>query len=283
VLFGEHVRRDPALSHSSFAEIAKETGKRWRGLSREERVYLWEAPAADKLQLYKEEMERYKHTEDYQNYQRYLEEFKQGRHSSVSIPSSRNKSSPVSESSSLSRPPTSQDQEEFEAIRQESVDTVDLNLEDLPQDTESPVQSGLQEVRHISKSLGVDPHLIGVTAFPQENTTSKAIEAFLHGTGSFLCLWNREEALDLVRSTYHPRSDSNPVYAIDVFAMSAVGSYCDGEAHTMFLNDNFLHFFVYLLSSPSDMCGLRYMRLFACLAICRITSSVESARRLMCN
>ena len=49
VLFGEHVRQDPALSHSSFTEIAKETGKRWKELSHEERMVIWETPAADRL------------------------------------------------------------------------------------------------------------------------------------------------------------------------------------------------------------------------------------------
>jgi hypothetical protein len=72
VLFGEHVRQDPALSGSSFVEIAKETGKRWGELPLEERVNFWQTPAADRLQDYKEEVERYKRTEDYKRYQLYL-------------------------------------------------------------------------------------------------------------------------------------------------------------------------------------------------------------------
>jgi hypothetical protein len=77
VLFGEHVRQDPTLSRSSFIEIARETGKRWRDLSHEERVNTWQAPAADRLEKYKEELACYKETEEYRNYQMYLEEFKQ--------------------------------------------------------------------------------------------------------------------------------------------------------------------------------------------------------------
>jgi hypothetical protein len=281
VLFGEHVRQDPALSHSSFTEIAKEIGKRWRELSHEERMVIWETPAADRLQDYKKELERYKQTENYQSYQTYLEGFEQQRHNPESIIPSDNKLSSTHEPAISRQLPATQ--EEFEATRQESVDTDDLDLEGGSQDTASPIKDEMEEVRHISKALGINAHLIRVTAFPPEDMATKAVEAFVHGTGSLLYLWNQDEALDLVRSVYHPQSDSKPVYATEVFAMSAVGSYCDTEAHTMLTRERFLHFFLYMLSSSSDVCALRRMRLFACLAICRFTNSVESARRLMCK
>jgi hypothetical protein len=283
VLFGEHVRQDLVLSSSSFAEIAKETGKRWRGLSDRERVNTWETPASDKLQDYKEELELYKQTENYQSYQTYLKNFKQQQHNPESITPSDKKAESTSESASFSRLPASQGQERFETIHQDSDDTEDVNMERQSQDTTSPVESGMEEVRHISEVLGINPQLMRVTAFPMEHMTTKAVQSFLHGTGSLLYLWNQEEALNLVRSVYHPRSDSTPVYATEIFAMSAVGSYCDGDAHTMLIQENFLHFFVYMLSLPSDMCDLSRMRLFACLATCRFTNSVESARRLMCK
>lgn len=283
MLFGEHVRQDPALSRSSFTEIAKETGKRWSEISHEERVNKWEAPAANKLQDYKEELERYKQTENYRIYQRYLEEFKQRRHNPESIISSDHKVSCTSEPASPSLLPASQGQEELEAAGQEHFDMEDLDLEGQSQDMTSPVRSGTAEVRGILKALGVNPHLTRVAAFPREHLTTQAVEAFLHGTGSLLYFWDREEALGLVKSMYHPDKDTTPVYATEVFAMSAVGSYCDGEAHSMSLQEEFLRFFLYMLSSPSDMCDLRRMRLFACLAICRFTDSVESARKLLCK
>jgi hypothetical protein len=52
--------------------------------------------------------------------------------------------------------------------------------------------------------------------------------------------------------------------------MSAVSSYCDGEANIMPVQDSFLHLFLYMLSSPSDMSDLRRMRIFTCLAICQL-------------
>jgi hypothetical protein len=281
VLFGEHVRQDPALAHSSFTEITKETGKRWRELSSEERIIIWETPAAGRLQDYRKELDRYKQTDSYQSYQTYLEGFKQQRHSPESILLSDNTLSSTKEPAISGQ--LSASQGGLEATHPESVWTSDHDLEGGSQDSASPVEDEMKEVRHISKAFGINAHFTRVTAFPQEDMTIKAVEAFVYGTGSLLYLWNRDEAFDLVRSVYHPQSDSKPVYTTEVFAMSALGSYCDAEAHTMLAREKFLHFFLYMLSSSSDVCLLRRMRLFACLAICRFTNSVASARRLMCK
>jgi hypothetical protein len=281
VLFGEHVRQDPALNHSSFTEIAKETGKRWREMPHEERMIMWETPAAERLQRHKKELERYKQTENYQSYQAYLERFEQQQHDPESTIRSDNRVSSTSEPAISGQLLASQ--EGSEATYQSSVETAALDLEGDSQPTASPVEDVMEEVRHISKALGINTHLTRVTAFPAEDMTTKAVEAFIHGTGSLLYLWNRNEGFDLVRSVYHPQRDSKPVYATEVFAMSAVGSCCDGDVHTTLFRDRLLHLFLCMLSSPSDMCDLRRMRLLACLATCRFTSSMESARRLICK
>jgi hypothetical protein len=283
VLFSEHVRQDPALNRSSFIGIAKETGKRWRELSHEERTTIWVTPAADRLQDYKNKLERYKQTETYRSHQTYLEEFKQQSHNPKSTTMSDNKAASTSKVASFGPLTTSEGQEEYEATRQESVDADDIDLEGSPQDTASPDEGEVEEVRQISKALGIIPHLIRVAAFPPEDMTTKAVEAFVYGTGSLLFLWDQDEAFDLVRSVYHPQGDSKPVHTTEVFAISAIGSYCDTEAHMMLAREKFLHLFVYMLSSFSAVCALRRMRLFACLAICRFTNNVESARRLMCK
>jgi hypothetical protein len=283
VLFSEHVRQDPALSRSSFTEIAKEAGKRWRELSHEERTIIWETPAADRLQDYRKELERYKQTKKCRSYQTYLEGFKQRSHNLKLTTMLDNKAASTSELATFGPLTVLKAQEESEATHQEIVDTDDMDLEGGSQDTASPDEEEVEEVRQISKALGINPHLIRVAAFPPEDMTTKAVEAFVHGTGSLLFLWNQDEAFDLVRSIYYLQGDLNLVHTTEVFAISAVGSYCDAEAHTMLTREKFLHFFLYMLSSSSDMCVLRRMRLFACLAICRFTNSVESARRLVCK
>jgi hypothetical protein len=282
IVFGEHVRQDPALSGLSFAELAKETGKRWGELSHEERVNIWEKPAADELQLYKAELDRYKLTENYQSYQRYLKQFKQGRSIPEPLTSSDDKTAPSLKSTFFSWLPELPDQKEFEAALLQSIDAEDPNPGAQSQDTISAIKYGIAEVRNVIKALGINFHSIRTSALPPENMTTTAVEAFLNGTGSLLYLWNREEALDLVRSIYHSGKDSTPLDATEVLAMAAVGSYCDGEA-SLLVQEHFLDFFLCLLCIPSRMCDLRLMRLFACLAICRFTIDVESARRLMCR
>jgi hypothetical protein len=281
VLFGEHVRQDEASSGLSFTEIAKETGRRWRALPNKQRASIWERPAADRLQEYKDQLGHYKQTDHYQDYQTYFEEFEQRRHHSESTTPSDNKASSTSRPASSSRLPILQGQEGFEAMLQESVGKEDLRLDLESQETASPVRCGMNEVRHIIKALGINSHLIRVAALPPRDITAKAIEGFLHGTGSLLYFWNQTEVSNLVRSVHHPQSDSKPADTTEVFAMSAVGSYCDGDAHTMLLREKFLHLFLHMLVLHVDMSDLHRMRLFTCLAICRFTNSVESARRLM--
>jgi hypothetical protein len=287
VLFREHVRQDPALKHSSFAELAKETGKRWRGLSNTRRSNIWERPAAEKLQAYKEDLDRYMQTENYRSYQQYLDEFKQGRPSSESAVPSSYKDSSSSESTVPL--PASLGHEELESTHNESSETIntssfdDLLWESQSEDSLLPVHFGMEEVRYVSSSLSIDPRSIRGSTFPPEDQTANAVQAFIHGTGSLLYFWNQDEASKLVESVYHPENDSAPVHATEVFAMAAVGSYCDGETMTTEFQERLLHLFLSMLSSPSDTSDLHHMRLFACLAICRFMTSTQSARRLMCK
>ncbi|KAH7082582.1 hypothetical protein BKA63DRAFT_134537 [Paraphoma chrysanthemicola] len=279
VLFGEHVRQNPALSSSSFTQIAKETGRHWRELHDEERVNTWEAPAANRLEKYKDELVCYKETEEYWNYQRYLEEFKQQQHHSESIKPSDKKSSSIRKRAASDQRPDSL--EGLEATHWERMDVESQDLRSQSPDMASFTKDSMDEVRSISKALGVNTYMIRVTLFPPKDMTARAVKTFLDGTGSLLFLWNREEAEDLVTSVYNPQHDSKPTNATEVFAMSAVGAYCDAEAHTPLAREKFLHFFLYMLSSSLKMCDLYYMRLLMCLAICRFSKCVDSARRLM--
>lgn len=281
VLFGEHVRQDPTLSRSSFTDIAKETGRRWRTLSHEEQVNTWGAPADHRLGKYKEELECYKTTEEYQNYQMYLEKFKQQQHHSESMRPSDNESSSAPKIADSNQPPFKL--EGLEATYQKTMDRKSQDLRSQSPDIASLIKDSMDEVRSLSKALSIDTHSIEVSTFPKEDMTARAVKTFLDGTGSLLFLWTREEAEDLVRSVYRPRYDSKPTSATEVFAMSAVGTYCDAEAHTPLAQEKFLRLFLYKLSSSIKMSDLCYMRLLICLAICRFTNHVDSARRLTCK
>ena len=278
VLFGEHVRQDPVLSHAPHADIERAIERRWKALSQEERANKWEAPVLHRQRSYQEALERYKYTENYQTYQIYLEAFTQRQGSPTT------RTIPETKARSISDPaPFTLQQEDPDGDQEMILDAYDFGLEGQPHDATSPVKCGMTEVRVVSRALGVNPHLMRVAAYPSEDATTNAVEDFLNGTGALIYLWDREEAVAITKSVYHPQNDDTPLHATEVFAMAAVGSYCDGETGKSFYQERFLEFFLCLLSSPSAMCDLRRMRLFACLAICRFTNNVLSARTLMCE
>ena len=287
VLFVDHIRKDPALSGLSSPDLAKETERRWKELSDNERAEAWDVPAAKRMKQYREEFKRYKGTDEYSSYQKYLEDFDQKQNNTERVNSSDLDRSATSELAPSSRLSASQFLDQIESLRQENAigkrqSTHVLDKQDMYPDTPEPIKSGMEEVRRISQNLGINPHLIRVATLPQESTTTKAVDMFHKGTGALVYFWSREEAFELIRSVYHPQGDSTPIHAADVFAMAAIGTYCDGDDNEALLEGNFLKFFVYLLSSPVQISDLHRMRLFACLAVCRFTNNVKSARSLMC-
>lgn len=273
VLFSEQIRNDPEWKVASFTEVAKEAGRRWRDLPPEIRSDVWEEPATERFQAYREDLGRYKQTEEYRDYQEYQEKFEQDqRQSSRAKGRSNDKATSV-----LSGPA---EPEEQEGARRMSILQIAAS-EGQDEDTPLPVRPGLDEVRHIRAQLGISPDMVG-TEFPDEQETYKAVEAFLAGTGSLLYLWDQDAARSLVRSVYESRNEP-PLAYTEVFAMAAVGSYCDGEGHSPSVHEKFLHLFISTLSTSSGMISdLRSMRVFACLAICRFTDNVESSRALIC-
>jgi hypothetical protein len=295
VLFGEHVRKDPALSHVPHADIEKSNERRWSQLSQEERLK-WEQPVSHRMRAYQEELERYKHTENYQKYQIYLEAFNHRRQSVVGnrqpldatvqfgsrIPPNTNAPF-ASAPASLTPQLPSLLPEDPNGPQEMDLDIYEHGLEGQPHDATSPVKCGVAEVRDISKALGINPHTLRVAAYPSEEITTKAIDDFMGGTGTLIYLWDREGANSLIKAVYDPQNDGAQIQAAEVFAMAAVGSYCDGDLGVSHHRERFLEFFICLMSLPSAVCDLRRMRLFSCLAICRFTNNVVSARKLMCE
>jgi hypothetical protein len=291
VLFANHVRNNEAPSGLSFTELAKETGRRWAELSPEEREDVWEKPAAKLMQEYRNELERYKKTESYQTHQEYLEEFKTSgkRHKQESTALSDDQAPSRSESGYLDYSPASQSQTTSQSVLARELNKEDpssprpCNTENSPQQIGMPTDHGMREVNLLFNSLDANHELTRVDAYPLEDITTVAVKAFLRGTGSLLYLWNENEALDLIKSVYRLDSPSSPFDATEVFAMAAVGSYCDGEAIVIPFQTKFIHYFIYMLSTHQGMSELRRMRLFTCLAICRFIDNIESARILICK
>ena len=75
VLFSNHTRdilKDKCLS---FTELSRQVGERWQALSAEQREY-WKGKAAGPWEKFKADTAEYQKTEEFKEYQKYLDEFK---------------------------------------------------------------------------------------------------------------------------------------------------------------------------------------------------------------
>ena len=75
VLFSNHTRDQLKDQSLSFTELSRQVGERWQALSPEERDH-WKQKAAIPWEKYKADLAQYQKTEQYQEYQNYLEEFR---------------------------------------------------------------------------------------------------------------------------------------------------------------------------------------------------------------
>ena len=75
VLFSNQTRDQLKDQSLSFTELSRQVGERWQALSPEERDY-WKQKAAIPWEKYKADLAQYQKTEQYQEYLKYLGEFK---------------------------------------------------------------------------------------------------------------------------------------------------------------------------------------------------------------
>jgi hypothetical protein len=257
--------------------LAKETGKRWQQLSPTERHRLWEKLASDQLQRYKAETEAYKNTQEYRNHQAYLSRF-------YALHPPPRASSVASETHGTN--PTETIATPFEEpVRAFKSDLSETKLYefDVPQESIiSPLEAGMEEVDRISKALGVATRTSRANSFPTEATTAAAVRNFLNNTGSLLYLWSNDEARQLLKNVYHAEGSPNQLEVAELFAMAAIGSYCDGETSSTTSQPSIMDAFIHSMHMRPRFDHLHGMRLFACLAICRFINRAVSARKLMC-
>jgi hypothetical protein len=263
----------------SLAEIAQETGRRWQDLSHTARSNKLEKSAVKKLQQCKADRKEYGKTPEFRNHQSYLDSFNKTQ--------GQPKLSPSASRMSMTPDPKDSDQSSTLSGTEEELYSAEFsnftlfNLRAPENSNISPLKDGMEEVNRIYTSLGVGSRSSPATPYPPESYTTSAVEVFLHNTGSLLYLWSHDEAHNLLRSVYHSKDGPSQQDATELFAMSAIGSYCDGDVASTTFQQPFMDSFIYLLQSRDDIDELHSMRLFACLAICRFTFSVESTRRLM--
>ena len=74
-MFSNHVREEVKDESLSFTEISRQVGERWQALPPAQRD-IWKQRAAVPWEKYKVDVAEYQKTETFQEYQRYLNEFK---------------------------------------------------------------------------------------------------------------------------------------------------------------------------------------------------------------
>jgi hypothetical protein len=280
VVFSEHVRTDPTVQELTFVDIAKEIGMRWQSLSPSEKWNLWEHSAATKLQQYKSDIKEYERTQAYRDHHAYLVKFYKSHTQAESSALATTGNLTTIQHEETNRATSPADEEEH-PIQNQSSETGTFEP-DISQDpNRSLVSGGMDEVGRIYSSSGASSRYSRLQPYAPEKYTAAAVQAFLDNTGSLLYLWSQEEVKGLLESVYHSQPGPTQRDAVELFAVSATGSYCDGTTELATYQQSFMDSFIYLLHSQVDIEELRAMRLFACLAICRFTNSVQSARKLM--
>jgi hypothetical protein len=164
LVFGEQARNESALQRMSFAETAKETGRRWQDLSHTERSNIWEKPAAKKLQQYKDDLKEYEKTQEFRNHQSYLASFNKSQGQPESSASASRMSMTLESKEADQSSTLSGDEEELCTAESSEFTPFDLRA---PEDSNiSPLQGGMEEVNHIYTSLGVGSRSSQVTPYP---------------------------------------------------------------------------------------------------------------------
>jgi hypothetical protein len=291
VSFGESVRKDPRVSDWSFSDISRETAKRWQELPADEKLHTWERPAAERFAEHATALEQYKKTENYRNHQRYLAEFHKtynrgepdppaGEPSSSSLPGRGSEPSPE-------RPTQASEQgAQPEAILRGSHDPKLIDADPTgpsvhPHPPLSPMVFGMSEAEGLLGSLGVLRQYFQTNPPSPEDLARASVRAFFRGTGALLHLWEREEGERLLQAVYHSEGEAAPLDTLELWAIAAVGSYCDSGSLAVSTQESFFHSFLSMFCSPMEIPPLHRMRLFTCLAICCILEERAKARNLV--
>ncbi|KAF2196467.1 hypothetical protein GQ43DRAFT_383250 [Delitschia confertaspora ATCC 74209] len=219
VNFADHLRTDPIIASLSFVDIAKEVGRRWQNLPAEDKR-IWESQAARATQEYEAQMDEYKKTDLYRQYQVYLGEFKvqqaQPKHSkhtvSASGPGVQRQASMESRSVSDSPVPVGS-----------SVGTE----AELCHNALTLAFSELVSLRGeiVSKSI----QLYNEKNLPPEDLTRRAMYAFIRGTGSFLYIWTYSQADEILDRIYQSEKAVDSVTLAECFIVAGMGAYYDDD------------------------------------------------------
>lgn len=273
VNFADHLRTNPAIANLSFVEIAREVGKQWQ-LMDPAMKQKWEAQAASAMQEYEEQMELYRRTDAYQEYQRYLESFKKAPGKTT-----RQKLRTNSSSDTVPQVDRSESVESGEGGRTRSVGSAEGSAEQLQEECQRALFRAMTELKRLRQEY-TEFQSQDTTAMPPDDLARAAIGAMIEGSGSLLYVFSREQAAEVLRASYDPSSKPDSLLLTELCIMSAVGGYFDSRTISSPLIKRLAATALTFLDSVvvSDETYLRIMRILCCLTMYALLEKHLSAR-----
>lgn len=274
VNFADHLRTDPAIANLSFVEIAREVGRQWQ-LMDPALKQKWETQAAAAMQEYEEQMEVYRRTDAYQEYQQYLESFKKA-------PGKTTRQKLRTNSSSETVPTRSGRSESVESGEGGGAQSMGSSSESpgrLQEDCQQALYRAMTELRRLRQEYG-EFQAEDTTSIPPEDLARTAIGAMIEGSGSLLYVFSKEQALELLRSAYDPSSKPDALLLTELCILSAVGGHFDSRTIPGTLTKRLAATALTFLDAVivNDERYLRIMRILCCLTMYALLEKHLSAR-----
>jgi len=274
VNFADHLRTDPAIANMSFVEIAKEVGKQWQVMDTGIKQH-WETQAAAAMQGYEEQMEAYRRTEKYQQYQEYMENFKKAPGKTT-----RQKLKTNSSSETVPRSGRSESADSGEGGGPASQDSNGESPERLHDECQRALfkaSTELKRLRHEYSDIQPEDTL----AMPPDDLARTAIGAMMEGSGSLLYVFSKEQAEKLLADAYDASSKPDSLLLTELCIASAVGGHYNPRAISSSLTKRLAATALAFLESvdaTGDEHYLRIMRIMCCFAMHALLEKHVSAR-----
>ncbi|KAH9875665.1 hypothetical protein IAQ61_003129 [Plenodomus lingam] len=222
VNFADQLRLDPAVGQLSFVNIAREVGRRWQELPAEQKR-VWESNAARAMQEFEAQMDEYKKTDNWRNYQIYLNDFRtqQTAPSSKRPGNSRSTTDTSNNTRQLSRASPSSSDSPISLPSNQSTGTE----AEASHNALTLAFSELVALRGEILSQGTpayDQHHL-----PSEELLRRAMHAFIRGTGSLLYMWTYAQADEILDRIYRPRLPVDAMTLAECFTVAAMGAHYD--------------------------------------------------------
>ncbi|KAF9697665.1 hypothetical protein EKO04_004009 [Ascochyta lentis] len=277
VNFADQLRTDPQVSQLSFVHIAREVGRRWQELPPEQKR-VWESNAARAMQEYESQMDEYKKTDEWRNYQIYLNDFRA------------QQSQPIAGKRNVGGRTISHSTREHSRASPESPESPSSSL---PSSASSSTTNA--EVCHNALTLAFS-ELISLRGeilnqamqpydehhLPSKELARRSMYAFIRGTGSLLFMWSYEQADGILDRIYRPKGKIDAMDLAECFTIAAMGAHYDMECfpdriRKVLYASGTLHF--HERTARTDY--LRTMRLLLSMSFYALLEKHMSARYLI--